>query len=85
MAVKAHELDDSHIGAKLSYGPGMMFSGIIDRLEHSTNVWLGGKPAREMETPKRVFVQFTHGGATTLSHSAEIQVRSLGTKKERDG
>lgn len=82
MTVQARELDDSHVGAELSYGPSMMFSGTIVEIIHSTNVFMGGRDEiRPMKTPSRVYVTTTDHRAVTLNHDARINVRSLGTNE----
>jgi len=79
MRVIAAELDTSHIGSKLSYGPGMVFSGEIADVVHFTHGWLKRKRGKsesvvEMHTPPRVYVITTDGRAVSLAHRETIHL-----------
>jgi hypothetical protein len=79
--IDAGFLDQTHVGAEVSYGPGMMFTGILEQVRQMDEPWLvrygDSNELREMPSPPRVYIRTADGRASTLAADEIVAVQIL--------
>jgi hypothetical protein len=79
----AHRLGTEHVGCAVSYGPALMFSGVVAEIQHLTSPWLKrvreskGREVVSYPSPPRVLIRTTDGRAVTLSHNCPVYVQPI--------
>lgn len=68
----ANRLTIEDIGREVSYGPGMMFTGILADVRLVADQWWGGRVLQKMDTPLRVHIETTDGRAATVPHQSMV-------------
>lgn len=77
--MQALELSAAHEGAEVSYGPGMMFSGVLAEVQVLAGPWFRNSTRGIIEwaAPPRVFLRTADGRCASLALDEEVLVREI--------
>jgi hypothetical protein len=77
--VQALELSAADAGSEVSYGPGMMFSGVLAEVQVLAGPWFRNSTRGIIEwtAPHRVFLRTADGRCASLALTEEVTLRVI--------